>query len=138
MISIAGPTYDPLDDGRRDVARCGAGVDTTFYLGADDVASGCEAVDAGGIGVARRIVRMSPSRIRVTLVQGEFAYDNDRVYVVPRRGPRTRLTRPARLGDGSSVTLRLTAAGRRYLRGTRAVRIVIPSLEAAISATVTR
>ena len=74
----------------------------------------------------------------MTLVQGEFAYDNDRVYVVPRRGPRTRLDATGRLGDGSFVTLRLTAAGRRYLRGTRAVRIVIPSLEAAISATVTR
>ncbi len=135
QLSIAGPTFDPLPDQQRDVARCGAGTDVTYLSESRDVERDCEAVDVDGVGIAHRLVRVSPSRVRLTVVHGPAA-DDFGVYLVPRRGSRTRLTRTARLANRTRVTLRLTAAGRRHLRRSRAVRIVIPSRDVTIDATV--
>jgi Ca2+-binding RTX toxin-like protein len=137
QISIAGPTYEPMDDLERDVARCGPGIDTTAFVERSDSTRQCEAVDIGsGTGLVTRLVRLSPSRLGLTIVRDSV--EPRRVYVIPRRGRRTLLTRLVQVGEKRTTRLPLTAAGRRYLRRSGAVRVVIPSLGVSVNATVAR
>jgi hypothetical protein len=140
QLSIGGPTYEPFPDGRRDVARCGAGTDTTMFAERQDSESSCEGVMLGpGFAFSKRLERISRSRVRLTMAYGAGEYFGFRVHLAPRRGkPSVKLTRPVRFRDRRTATLRLTAAGRRYLRHSRAVRVVVPYYDDWIDAVVTR
>jgi hypothetical protein len=122
VISIGGPVYEPGADGERDSVRCGAGLDTVDWLEHRDAARGCEAGLLEEWKLGRQLTR-ARGGLRLRVYAGDDVPPRVRVVIVPRRGRGIRLTRPAVIRRSGTLSLRLTAAGRRYLRRPRAVAI---------------
>ena len=139
VLSIGGPTYTPAADGRRDAARGGPGYDAFRYRDASDRVRSCEAASIGDEFVFGRTLRRLSRRtlrLRVGSGPGSLA-DPLPVALTPRGRQGPRLSRSVRIDDTGTVTLRLTAAGVRHLRGRSGVTITSPDSDETVDARVT-
>lgn len=140
VFSVGGPSFATSTDGRRDTVRGGPGYDAFRYRDAFDPVRSCEAASLGEeyiFGRTLRRVSLTRLRLRVGYAPGDVS-EETRVALAPRGRGRPRLSKPVRIDDEGTFTLRLTAAGVTYLRRRSAVTIISTDSDESVDARVSR